>query len=88
MYGKCRAIVSGKIGRSETLARNKMTIVEVSVRVEHTIFLTLMKDIGRDYEIDYELDLGVIIDLPLFGHFTIPLSWKGEIKLPTLSSIF
>ncbi|KAH1085680.1 hypothetical protein AAZX31_07G061900 [Glycine max] len=39
-------------------------------------------------DIDYQLDLGLVIDVPVIGNFTIPLSQKGEVKLPTLSNMF
>ncbi|KAG5142018.1 hypothetical protein JHK82_017713 [Glycine max] len=38
-------------------------------------------------DIDYQLDLGLVIDVPVIGNFTIPLSQKGEVKLPTLSNM-
>ena len=58
------------------------------MKVPHSILLSLAKDIGADWDIDYQLDLGLVIDLPVIGNFTIPLSQKGEIKLPTLYHAF
>ncbi|KAG6507354.1 hypothetical protein ZIOFF_032696 [Zingiber officinale] len=49
---------------------------------------SLLKDVGRDWDIDYQLDVGLIVDLPIVGDLTIPLSAKGEIKLPTVSDLF
>ena len=86
LFGECRMIVSGKIGRPGSLPGYEETVLEVPVRVAHTILLSLMEDIGADWDIDYQLDLGLTIHLPLVGDLTIPVSWKGEIKLPTLSS--
>ncbi|KAJ9681386.1 hypothetical protein PVL29_020324 [Vitis rotundifolia] len=82
-----RMIVSGKIGKPGSLPGYEETVLEVPVRVAHTILLSLMEDIGADWDIDYQLDLDLTIHLPLVGDLTIPVSWKGEIKLPTLSSI-
>lgn len=59
-------------------------MLEVLLKVPHNILLTLAKDIGADWDIDYELDIGLTIDLPVFGNFTIPLNKKGAIKLPSL----
>ena len=80
-------ILSGKTENTGSLPAKEETVLVLPVRIEHTILLSLVKDIGEDWDVDYELDLGLTIDLPLFGDFTIPLSWKGEIKLPTISSI-
>lgn len=65
-----------------------MTKLEVPVKVPHSVLLSLARDVGRDWDIDYELELGLIIDLPVIGNFTIPLSQKGEIKLPTFSDMW
>lgn len=58
------------------------------MKVPHSVLLSLARDIGRDWDIDYELEIGLIIDLPVIGNFTIPLSQKGEVKLPTFSDLF
>jgi len=63
-------------------------MLDVPVKVPHSILLSLAKDIGADWDIDYQLDIGLVIDLPVIGNFTIPLSQKGEIKLPTLTDMF
>jgi hypothetical protein len=52
------------------------------------VLVSLVKDVVGDGDIDYELVLGLTIDLPIFGNFTIPLSRKGELKLPSLSDMF
>ena len=81
-------IASGKMEDPGSLPGNEKTVLEVPVKVPHNILVSLVRDIGADWDIDYQLDLGLTIDLPLFGDFTIPLSRKGEIKLPTLSDVF
>ncbi|KAJ9681387.1 hypothetical protein PVL29_020325 [Vitis rotundifolia] len=83
-----RVIASGKMEDPGSLPGNEKTVLEVPVKVPHNILVSLVRDIGADWDIDYQLDLGLTIDLPLFGDFTIPLSRKGEIKLPTLSDVF
>ncbi|CBI40417.3 hypothetical protein VitviT2T_023861 [Vitis vinifera] len=83
-----RVVASGKMEDPGSLPGNEKTVLEVPVKVAHSILVSLVKDIGADWDIDYQLDLGLTVDLPLFGDITIPLSWEGEIKLPSLSSIF
>ncbi|TKY65389.1 Desiccation protectant protein Lea14-like [Spatholobus suberectus] len=83
-----REIASGTIPDPGSLKASDTTMLDVPVKVPHSILLSLARDIGADWDIDYQLDLGLIIDLPVIGNFTIPLSQKGEIKLPTLSDMF
>ncbi|KAE8707994.1 Desiccation-related protein [Hibiscus syriacus] len=81
-------IVRGKIEDSGSLKGNDTTILEVPMKVPHNVLISLAKDICRDWDIDYELNVKLIIDLPVFGDITIPVSRQGEIKLPTLKDWF
>ncbi|KAA8516105.1 hypothetical protein F0562_019284 [Nyssa sinensis] len=83
-----RVIASGTVPDPGSLMGNETTNLEVLMKVPHNVLITLVKDIGADWDIDYELDVGLTIDLPLIGDFTIPLAKKGQIKLPTLSDLF
>lgn len=83
-----REIASGKIPDPGSLKASDTTKLDVPVKVPYSILVSLVKDIGADWDIDYQLDLGLIIDLPVIGNITIPVSSKGEIKLPTLSDLF
>ncbi|KAL3517221.1 hypothetical protein ACH5RR_024123 [Cinchona calisaya] len=83
-----RVIASGNIPDPGSLKGNDTTLLDVALKVPHSVLLSLARDIGRDWDIDYELDIGLIINLPVIGNFTIPLSQKGEIKLPTFSDLF
>ncbi|KAJ6679751.1 DESICCATION-RELATED PROTEIN LEA14-RELATED [Salix purpurea] len=83
-----RVIASGTIPDPGSLKANDKTLLDVPVKVPHSVLVSLVKDIGRDWDIDYELELGLTIDLPIIGNFTIPLSWKGEVKLPTFTDLF
>ena len=80
-----KVIASGNMPDPGSVKASGTTVLEVPVKVPHSIIVTLVKDVAKDWDIDYELDLGLIIDLPLVGNITIPLNRKGEIKLPTLS---
>ncbi|KAK9757883.1 hypothetical protein RND81_01G193000 [Saponaria officinalis] len=83
-----RVIASGKIPDPGSIRGKETTMLEVPMLVPHDILMSLVKDIWMDWDIDYELLLGLIIDLPVIGEFTIPLSTRGEIKLPTIGSFF
>ncbi|XP_004308333.1 PREDICTED: desiccation protectant protein Lea14 homolog [Fragaria vesca subsp. vesca] len=80
-------IASGRIPDPGSLKASRDTLIDVPVKVPHSIIITLVKDIATDWDIDYELELGLIIDIPIVGNITIPLSRKGEIKLPTLKDV-
>ncbi|CAM0878748.1 unnamed protein product [Alopecurus aequalis] len=67
---------------------SEVTKLEVPIKLPYNFLITLIKDLGRDWDIDYVLDVGLIIDLPVIGNFTIPLSTSGEFKLPTLGDFF
>ncbi|KAI4328844.1 hypothetical protein L6164_021167 [Bauhinia variegata] len=82
-----REIASGAIPDPGSLKANDTTMVDVPVKVPHSVLVSLARDIGADWDIDYVLDLGLIIDLPVVGSITIPLSYEGEIKLPKLSDM-
>ncbi|KAK7340318.1 hypothetical protein VNO77_21020 [Canavalia gladiata] len=83
-----REIASGTIPDPGSLKAKDTTMLDVPVKVPHSILLSLARDIGRDWDIDYQLDIVLIIDLPVLGNFSIPLSQQGEIKLPTISDMF
>ncbi|KAJ1685138.1 hypothetical protein LUZ63_016528 [Rhynchospora breviuscula] len=71
-----------------SLKWDDITKLEVPLKVPYNILMSLMKDIGRDWDLDYEMRIGLTFDLPIIGNFTLPVSKKGELKLPTLSDVF
>ena len=83
-----RVIASGKIPDPGSLKANDTTILEVPAKVPHSLLMSLARDIGADWDIDYEMLVNLIIDIPIFGDITIPLSRKGEVRLPSLSDVF
>ncbi|KAL8227880.1 hypothetical protein R6Q57_015464 [Mikania cordata] len=83
-----RVIAEGTIPDPGSLKANDDTMLDVGVKVPHSVLVSLGKDIGADWDIDYELNIILTVDLPIFGNFSIPVNSKGEIKLPTLSSLF
>ncbi|KAK7292735.1 hypothetical protein RJT34_15587 [Clitoria ternatea] len=83
-----REIACGTVPEPGSLKAKDTTMVDVPVKVPYNILMSLAKDIGADWDIDYQLDLGLLIHLPVIGNITIPLSHKAELKLPTLSTIF
>ncbi|XP_010261393.1 PREDICTED: late embryogenesis abundant protein Lea14-A [Nelumbo nucifera] len=83
-----RVIASGTIPDPGSLTANETTKVDVPVKVPYSILVSLARDIGSDWDIDYVLELGFTVDLPIVGNFTLPLPRKGEVKLPTLADVF
>ncbi|KAL0428804.1 UNVERIFIED_CONTAM: Desiccation-related protein PCC27-45 [Sesamum radiatum] len=83
-----RVIASGNIPDPGSLKGNDMTMLEVGMKVPHNVLVSLIKDIGADWDIDYVLEIGLVVDLPVVGNITLPLSHKGEMKLPTLKDLF
>lgn len=83
-----RVVVSGTVPDPGSLKGNDTTRLDVPLKVPYDFLISIMKDVGRDWDIDYELLVGLIVDLPIIGNFTIPVSKKGEMKLPTISDIF
>ncbi|KAL7121458.1 hypothetical protein ACP275_02G183100 [Erythranthe tilingii] len=82
-----RVIGSGTIPDPGSLKGNEKTVLEVEIKVAHSVLMSLMKDIGADWDIDYCLEIGIVVDLPVVGNFTIPLSHNGEMKLPNLKQM-
>ncbi|PIA36450.1 hypothetical protein AQUCO_03400375v1 [Aquilegia coerulea] len=82
-----RVIASGTIPDPGSLAAG-LTNLDVPVKVPYSILFSLARDIGSDWDIDYEMEISLIIDLPIIGNLTLPLSQKGEFKLPTFSDFF
>ncbi|KAH7686256.1 LEA14-like protein [Dioscorea alata] len=83
-----RVIASGTMADPGSIAAKSVTKLDVPFILPYDFLLSIMRDIGKDWDIDYELEIGLTIDLPVVGNFTIPLSSKGELKLPTLADIF
>lgn len=83
-----KEIASGKIADPGSLKPKDVTGLQVPFKIPYDILLTLAKDIGSDWDIDYQLDIGFTVDLPVIGEFTIPVSSKGQIKLPSFSDLF
>ena len=83
----CSEITSGSVGDTGTVAANDSSSVEVGSDVAYDFLINLMRDIGADWDIDYDFDVGVTLKLPIVHSFTIPLHKKGTFKLPTLSDI-
>ncbi|KAK9102839.1 hypothetical protein Sjap_020093 [Stephania japonica] len=44
--------------------------------------MSLAKDIGSDWDIDYVMEMGLTIDLPIIGDLTLPLSKKESSSSP------
>lgn len=83
-----RVIASGTMLDPGSISSNNTTEMDIPVKVPYNVLISLTRDIGADWDIDYEFEVCLTMDLPLIGNFTIPVSRKGEIKLPSFSDIF
>ena len=81
-------MASGTVPDPGWIAASDTTKLEIPAKVPYDFLISLMKDVGRDWDIDYELQVGLTVDLTIIGNFTIPLSTSGEFKLPTLKDMF
>ncbi|KAK8948658.1 Late embryogenesis abundant protein Lea14-A [Platanthera zijinensis] len=83
-----RMVASGTMADPGWVEASGVTKLEIPVKVPYDFLMSLLRDIGRDWDLDYELEVGLTIDLPIIGNFTIPLNTKGEMKLPSISDLF
>ncbi|KAK3159673.1 hypothetical protein QOZ80_1BG0049650 [Eleusine coracana subsp. coracana] len=83
-----REVASGTMPDPGSLKASDTTSLDVPVKLPYDFLLSLARDAGTDWDIDYEMRVGLTVDLPVIGNFTLPLTKTGELKLPTLSSIF
>ncbi|KAJ1264280.1 hypothetical protein BS78_09G251100 [Paspalum vaginatum] len=83
-----KAVATGTMPDPGWIAASGTTKLEIPAKVPYDFLVSLVKDVGRDWDIDYELLVGLTVDLPIVGNFTIPLSTSGEFKLPTLKDLF
>ncbi|KAF8675978.1 hypothetical protein HU200_047479 [Digitaria exilis] len=83
-----KVIASGTMPDPGWIAASGSTKLELPVKVPYDFIVSLMKDLGGDWDIDYVLEVGLTIDLPVIGTFTIPLTTEGVIKLPTFRDLF
>ncbi|KQK03375.1 late embryogenesis abundant protein Lea14-A [Brachypodium distachyon] len=84
-----REVASGTVPDPGSLAGGGATTsLDVPVKLPYDFLVSLVKDAGRDWDLDYEMRVGLTVDLPVVGSFTLPLTKAGELKLPTLSDIF
>ncbi|XP_071700894.1 desiccation protectant protein Lea14 homolog [Rutidosis leptorrhynchoides] len=81
-------IASSTIPDPGSLKGSGDTMLDVEIKVPHSVLISLAKDIAVDWDIDYELLVYLVVDIPLIGDISIPVSSKGEIKLPSLSDYF
>ncbi|XP_051220538.1 late embryogenesis abundant protein Lea14-A [Lolium perenne] len=83
-----KVIASGTMPDPGWIGASGLTKLELPVNVPYDFVMSLMKDLSGDWDIDYVLDVGITIDLPVIGTFTIPLTTQGEMKLPTFRDLF
>ncbi|KAG8077287.1 hypothetical protein GUJ93_ZPchr0007g5103 [Zizania palustris] len=82
-----KAIASGTMADPGWIAASGATKLELPVKVPYDFIVSLIKDVGGDWDIDYVLEVGITVDLPVVGSFTIPVATEGEMKLPTFRDL-
>lgn len=65
-------IISGTIPDPGSLAAHGNTMLDVKATIPHNAVVSLVQDVGSDWDIDYVLEVGLIVDLPVIGG-TLPL---------------
>ncbi|KAJ8433654.1 hypothetical protein Cgig2_002325 [Carnegiea gigantea] len=84
-----RVILSGNMPDPGDIAgKHETTKLDVEIKVPHSAVVSLVRDVWKDWDIDYVLEVTLTIDIPIIGSFNIPLSTSGEIKLPTISDFW
>ncbi|XP_026426163.1 desiccation protectant protein Lea14 homolog [Papaver somniferum] len=78
-------MASGKIQDPVSLTPMKSTLLVIEVKVPYSVVITLLRDASTEWVIDYELQLCFTFAIPVIGDVTIPITGKGEIKLPAIS---
>ncbi|GJU07960.1 desiccation protectant protein Lea14 [Tanacetum coccineum] len=81
-------IATGTIPDQGSLKGSDDTLLNVEVKVPHTVLISLVEDIAVDWDIDYELQVNLVFDLPFIGDISIPITKTGVIKLPSLADLF
>ncbi|KAL4562660.1 hypothetical protein LXL04_026688 [Taraxacum kok-saghyz] len=62
-------IASGTIPDPGSLKGDEDTMLNIDMKVPHNILVTLVKDIAKDWDIDYELKIILVVDLPLIATY-------------------
>ncbi|KAK1364296.1 hypothetical protein POM88_039857 [Heracleum sosnowskyi] len=83
-----RELVSGKSPDPEPLKANHTTELELELKVAFDLMLSLARDVASDWDIDYELVINFVANVPVTGDVTVPISNKGELKLPTFKDLY
>nr|XP_043618740.1 desiccation protectant protein Lea14 homolog [Erigeron canadensis] len=81
-------IASGKILDPGSIKGNGDTLLDVEIKVPYSALIGLVEDIAVDWDIDYELQLNLVVEIPLIGNIGIPITHIGVIKLPSLIDLF
>ncbi|KAI3996129.1 hypothetical protein MKX01_031483 [Papaver californicum] len=78
-------MASGKIPDPGLLMPMSLTLLVIEVKVPYSVVITLLRDVSTEWAIAYELQLCFTFKIPVIGDMTIPITEKGELKLPTFS---
>jgi len=83
-----KIIASGTIADPGSIMSKEKTLFNIPIKVPYDFMLSLMKDLGKDGDLDYQWEVCLTMHLPIVGKFTLPLSKNGSLKMPSISDIF
>lgn len=83
-----KIIASGTIADPGSIMSKEKTAFNIPIKVPYDFMLSIMKDLGKDGDLDYQWEVCLTMHLPIVGKFTLPLSKDGSLKMPSISDIF
>lgn len=83
-----RVIASGTIADPGSIRSKEKTDFNIPIKVPYDFMLSLLRDLGKDGDLDYQWEVGLTMDIPIVGNFTLPISKDGTLKMPSISDLF
>ncbi|GLJ37049.1 hypothetical protein SUGI_0750700 [Cryptomeria japonica] len=83
-----RIIASGTIADPGSIMSKEKTLFNIPFKVPYDFMLSILKDVGKDWDLDYQWEVCLTMHIPVVGKFTLPLSKNGTLKMPSISDIF
>lgn len=83
-----KIIASGTILDPGSIMSKEKTLFNIPIKVPYDFMFSIMKDLGKDGDLDYRWEVGLTMHIPIVGKFTLPLSKDGTLKMPSISDMF
>ncbi|PIA51474.1 hypothetical protein AQUCO_01100366v1 [Aquilegia coerulea] len=84
---KCggQVVASGNINNPESsINKDGITFLDIEMQILRSLVANLVREMKFQFEIDYELEIGFTVQLPIIGRFTLYLENKGVFNLSSL----